>query len=166
MLKRIFSVAAVVLAVAVPAMAQQSTADTPTKDLSMVSEKEVKGSAIRNAAGEKIGTVDHVVVDQSTGRVKYAVIGVGGFLGMGQKDVAVPWDRIQASDQAQTYVLNVDKDTLRNAPTVDPKNLQALDQPQTQSTIASYWQKAASQQAQTPEKGGKIEKKENKGQGE
>jgi sporulation protein YlmC with PRC-barrel domain len=153
MLKRIFSVVAVVVAVAAPAMAQQSTSDMPTKDLSMVSEKDVKGAAIRNATGEKIGTVDHVVVDQSTGRLKYAVIGVGGFLGMGQKDVAVPWNRIQASDQPQTYVLNVDKETLRNAPTVDIQNLQALDSPKTQSSIASYWQKAASQQAQTPEKG-------------
>jgi sporulation protein YlmC with PRC-barrel domain len=161
MLKCVFAAAAVALAIASPAIAQersqsqsQDRSETATKDLSMLTEKDIKGATIRNTTGDEIGTVNHVVVDPS-GKVKFAVVGVGGFLGMGQKDVAVPWDRMQAGDRPQSYVLNADKEALRNAPAVDLKNLEALNQPQAQSTIASYWQKVISQQAQTPKPGAK-----------
>jgi sporulation protein YlmC with PRC-barrel domain len=163
MLKRMMTVATMVFAVtgamavtpllSTGALAQQShesRAKTVTSDLSMVDENDVKGAAIRNLQGQKIGSVDHVVMDQATGRVAFAVVGVGGFLGMGQKEVAVPWNRIQASDQSRSYTLNVDKQALQNAPAVDMKNLQALAEPSTQRQITAWWQNPANQQAQTP----------------
>jgi sporulation protein YlmC with PRC-barrel domain len=169
-MRRIVATTALAFALAVPMLAapagaqqqpqtrSQSRSDTATKDLSMVDENDVKGATIRNPQGERIGSVDHVVVDQKTGRVAFAVVGVGGFLGAGAKEVAVPWNRMQPADQPRSYVLNVDKQTLQNAPAVDMKNLQALANTQTQKKISSWWQSnAGAQQAQTPGHPGRSE---------
>lgn len=154
MLRKLVATMALGLVVMSPAWAQQqsqSRGETATKSQSMVTAEEIEGATIRNPQGDKIGSVDHVVIDPQSRQVKYAVVGVGGFLGMGEKHVAVPWQRMQPGTDSKTYVLNVDKQTLQSAPAVDMKNVAALDQPQQQQQISKFWQDQASQQAQTPQ---------------
>jgi sporulation protein YlmC with PRC-barrel domain len=89
------------------------------------------GTNVRNAQNEKIGDVEDVVFDRN-GRVKGVVVGVGGFLGMGEKHVALAWNELQvrppaersgtadtsraASSRHPDLVANVTKDQLRQAP--------------------------------------------------
>jgi len=53
------------------------------------------GENVENPDGDNIGKVKDLVLDPRTGQVKQVVVGVGGFLGLGQKDVALPWDQLQ-----------------------------------------------------------------------
>ncbi len=65
----------------------------------------------------KIGQISDVLVDKS-GKISTLIIGVGGFLGAGQKDVAVPFEEVQATtkDNKVHLVMNATKDALKNAP--------------------------------------------------
>lgn len=65
----------------------------------------------------KIGEIMDVLVDKS-GRINTLIVGVGGFLGAGEKDVAVPFDAVEATmkDKKMYLVMNTTKDSLKNAP--------------------------------------------------
>jgi sporulation protein YlmC with PRC-barrel domain len=76
------------------------------------------GTSVKNSAGETIGNVNEVVLG-SDGKVAAVVIGVGGFLGLGEREVAVNFDSLhlsRGSDQKTTVALNTTKDALKAAP--------------------------------------------------
>jgi sporulation protein YlmC with PRC-barrel domain len=76
------------------------------------------GLTVRNAAGESIGDINEVVLGKD-GRVAAVVIGVGGFLGIGEREVAVRFDALQlarGTDQRTTATLNASKEALKSAP--------------------------------------------------
>lgn len=75
------------------------------------------GMDVKNPANEDIGTVNDIVLDLSSGRVAYVVLSVGGFLGVGEKYIAVPPSAFRAStDGGNNLVLNVDKQRVQQAP--------------------------------------------------
>lgn len=76
------------------------------------------GTTVYGAAEENLGEINDLLIDR-TGNVVAAVIGVGGFLGVGEKDVAVPFQSVEVSRKAdgkQHLVLRKTKDELKNAP--------------------------------------------------
>jgi hypothetical protein len=76
------------------------------------------GTSVKNAAGETIGDINEVVLG-SDGKIAAVVIGVGGFLGMGEREVAVRFESLKltrGSDQSTTATLNATKDSLQAAP--------------------------------------------------
>ena len=72
---------------------------------------------VYDPSDNKIGAVDDVLIDKE-GRVSAMIIGVGGFLGMGEKDVAIPFSALRASEKNDKWylVLNTTKDALKIAP--------------------------------------------------
>jgi hypothetical protein len=72
---------------------------------------------VYDTADNKIGTVDDVLVDK-TGKIHAAMVGVGGFLGMGEKDVAVPFESLNLTQKNNKWYLtmNATKDELKTAP--------------------------------------------------
>ncbi len=78
----------------------------------------VIGMEVRNTAGEEIGKINDLVLDEQTGRVRYAAVSVGGVLGIGDKLFAVPWNaiRVQRTGEETHLVINARADTLKNAP--------------------------------------------------
>ena len=87
----------------------------------------LKGTNVRNAAGEKLGDINDVLIDMS-GKPSVIIVGVGGFLGLGEKDVGVPFQSMQFTRDNNTEVarLDVTKDALKAAPTfVYPNTAQA-----------------------------------------
>ncbi|MDK1375795.1 MULTISPECIES: PRC-barrel domain-containing protein [unclassified Sinorhizobium] len=83
------------------------------------------GQSVYNAADESIGEINDLIIKKDGG-VEAAVIGVGGFLGIGEKNVAVPFDRIEISEQADTAALKLTTtetaDTLKAAPEFKTKS--------------------------------------------
>ena len=77
---------------------------------------------IRNAAGEDLGKIDEIMIDIPSGRVAYAVLSFGGFLGMGDKLFAIPWDALKVDEDQQCFILNVDRQTIEQAPGFDKDN--------------------------------------------
>ena len=76
------------------------------------------GTAVRNPAGESIGDINEILLDK-TGKVAAVVVGVGGFLGMGEREVAISFGSIQMvrdKDGKDILTVNATKDTLKTAP--------------------------------------------------
>ncbi|HSW51127.1 MAG TPA: PRC-barrel domain-containing protein [Bryobacteraceae bacterium] len=134
-----------------PAGETADSDELPTDQLALAQADTIKGSAVRNSQGEEIGDVQDVVLDVKKGQVAFAVLGVGGFLGVGEKNVAVPWNRLQPAGEPQTFVLDVDRQTLEKAPAFDSENIAAMQDPKARQDITRFWQEVP-QQAQMPGK--------------
>src|SRR6202161_4019535 len=78
--------------------------------------KTVIGSNVVNAQNEDLGKIEDLVLDAGAGRIAYAVLSFGGFLGMGEKYFAIPWNACHFNLKENRVVLNVDKKLLENAP--------------------------------------------------
>lgn len=86
---------------------------------SLIGADKVNGTNVYNAAGEKLGSVDDIMLDKKSGRVIYAVMSFGGFLGMGEKQHPLPWSALTYDENKGGFVVNLDKDKLQSAPTID-----------------------------------------------
>ena len=78
--------------------------------------------SVVNARGEDLGNIEEIMLDTSSGRIAYAVLSFGGFLGLGDKLFAIPWDALTLDDDNHRFILNIDKDRLKNAPGFDKDN--------------------------------------------
>ena len=78
------------------------------------------GDSVVNAQEEDLGDIKEIMLDMRTGQVAYAVLSFGGFLGMGEKLFAVPWQALRLDTVNKRFVLDVDKQRLQNAPGFDP----------------------------------------------
>jgi sporulation protein YlmC with PRC-barrel domain len=85
--------------------------------------KEVIGRKVINPQGENLGKVEEVMVDAIPGRVAYAVLSFGGFLGVGDKLFAVPWQALDWNPQQQAFVINADKRFLEKCSRLRQKQL-------------------------------------------
>lgn len=77
------------------------------------------GDKVVNTAGENVGEITAIMLDVPRGRVAYAVLSFGGFLGMGDKLFAIPWSALTLDADRRCFVLNIDKEHLKNAPGFD-----------------------------------------------
>ena len=84
----------------------------------LISSDKVEGTAVRNVSGDKVGTIERVMIDKRAGKVAYAVMSFGGFLGMGQDYVALPWHMLRYNENLDAYELNITEDQLHGAPAV------------------------------------------------
>ena len=80
------------------------------------------GDSVRNSAGDDLGKVDEIMIDIPSGKVAYAVLSFGGVLRMGNKLFAVPWSALTVDEDEKCFILDVDKQTLENAPGFDKDN--------------------------------------------
>ena len=87
----------------------------------------VKGTAVYNGSGDKIGTVEDVVLDKQSNRIMFAALGFGGILGMGEKYYPVPWSLLDYDENKGGYVVPLSKDRLESAPAYDLKELTKHD---------------------------------------
>jgi sporulation protein YlmC with PRC-barrel domain len=73
----------------------------------LLSTETLLGSDVKNPQGQDVGDLKHLMLDPHTGRVMYAVVAIGGFLGMGEKTVVVPWNALEVARDGKSLVLNV-----------------------------------------------------------
>jgi sporulation protein YlmC with PRC-barrel domain len=123
MLKHLPGTAAALVAVGLLTGAAWAAQDAPAAGsapaaaarASQVDTQKLIGRDVHNPAGDTIGEIETVVLDKS-GQVKYVVVGVGGFLGVGEREVALPWRDLQVSDNGARVVVNMSKDQLAGMP--------------------------------------------------
>ena len=84
----------------------------------LIGSDKVEGTPVRNSKGDKLGTIERVMIDKRTGKVAYAVMSFGGFLGIGDEYRALPWSMLHYNERLDAYELNVTEDQLRHAPTL------------------------------------------------
>ena len=83
----------------------------------LIASDKVEGTAVYNRQDEHLGTVHNFMVDKSTGRVAYAVMSFGGFLGMGQSYHPLPWRVLSYDPRRGGFVVDLDRSRIEKAPT-------------------------------------------------
>jgi len=93
----------------------------------VVDSAKIIGCKVENPKGENLGKIESLMLDLSEGRILYAVLSFGGFLGMGDKLFPVPVDalafRSDEKGNLQRCIIDVDKEMLKNAPGYDKDHL-------------------------------------------
>lgn len=87
---------------------------------SVISSDQVEGTAVYNANGDKLGSIDDLIIDKRSGQVRYAALEFGGFLGMGTDRYPLPWSMLKYDTGLDGYVVPVTKEQLDNAPRYVP----------------------------------------------
>ncbi len=84
----------------------------------------LRGSEIRNAQGEKLGTVEDFVMNMDNGTINYVALGTGGVLGLGEKLFAIPFNETKMTFDGSNifFVVNVSKEKLKNLKGFDKDN--------------------------------------------
>lgn len=77
------------------------------------------GDSVVNGSNDDLGDIKEIMLDMNTGQVAYAVLAFGGFLGMGEKLFAVPWQALHLDTVNKRFVLDIDKERLQTAPGFD-----------------------------------------------
>jgi sporulation protein YlmC with PRC-barrel domain len=138
--------AAAALMIAVSPLAAQTNLPAPSainfvdqQNQSEVLGTDFVGTPVTTKDGQQIGRISNLVFDQD-GRIELAVIGVGGFLGIGEKEVAVPFDSVKSDtiNNKHVFVVDATKDQLKAAPSYKTLNDQAFNQ-----RMATWREKAA-----------------------
>lgn len=83
----------------------------------LISAEKVEGTTVMNPAGEKLGKIEDIMIDKRSGKVAYAVMSFGGFLGIGDRHHPLPWSVLKYDTSLDGYVVNLDKRMLEKAPT-------------------------------------------------
>jgi hypothetical protein len=83
---------------------------------SLIGSDKVDGTAVYGSDQQKIGSIERVMIDKISGKVAYAVLSFGGFLGMGEDYYPVPWPTLRYDTNLGGYLVNLTKDQLENAP--------------------------------------------------
>ncbi|WP_026606762.1 PRC-barrel domain-containing protein [Methylocapsa acidiphila] len=82
----------------------------------LISSEEVEGTNIFDPNGNQIGQIDHLMIDKSSGQVRYAVMSFGGFLGLGHSHYPLPWSSLNYDKGLEGYTTNVTESQLKDAP--------------------------------------------------
>jgi hypothetical protein len=82
----------------------------------LISSEKVEGTAVYSRNGDRLGTIDHLMIDKFTGQVEYAVMSFGGFLGIGESYNPVPWKSLTYDVNLGGYVMDTDRAQLEGAP--------------------------------------------------
>jgi sporulation protein YlmC with PRC-barrel domain len=98
------------------------------------------GDRVRNNAGDDLGKIEEIMIDVESGRVAYAVLSFGGFLGIGDKLFMVPWGAITVDQSAHEFVLDVRREQLERAPGFDKNNWPDMTDAGYGLEIDSYWE--------------------------
>jgi hypothetical protein len=82
----------------------------------LIGSDKVQGTAVYGADDNKIGSIERVMIDKASGKVSYAVLGFGGFLGLGNDHYPLPWQSLKYDTRLGGYVTGVTEKQLRGAP--------------------------------------------------
>jgi PRC-barrel domain len=102
----------------------------------LIGSDKVEGTAVYGADGEKIGSIERVMLDKKSGQVSYAVLAFGGFLGIGHDHYPLSWSTLKYNSELGGYQVAVTEDQLTNAPKYsndddwdwkDPEKAHAVD---------------------------------------
>jgi hypothetical protein len=82
----------------------------------LIASDKVEGTAVYDRQGEKLGSVYNFMVDKRSGKVEYAVMSFGGFLGIGDSYHPLPWESLDYDPRMGGYVVDIDRSRLESAP--------------------------------------------------
>lgn len=93
----------------------------------LIAGSRVQGTAVYNRSGDRLGTLEDVMLDKLSGRVAFAVLSFGGFLGIGENHHPLPWSALSYDTRLGGYVVDLTRDALENAPHLRPGDVVELE---------------------------------------
>ena len=103
--------------------AQPATAPRPPqpiwRELGLSEARNVLGMRVRNEQGRDVGEIDNLLIDTQTGRISHVVVAVGGFMGVGEKKVVVPWSDLTIASDGKRSIATLSQGKLETAPRWD-----------------------------------------------
>jgi sporulation protein YlmC with PRC-barrel domain len=99
----------------------------------------LEGNDVVNRQGEDLGTIKEIMIDVPRGRVAYAVLSSGGFLGIGDRLFAIPWTALTLDIDRKCFVLDVDAERLKNAPGFDKDHWPSMADTAWASEVHDYY---------------------------
>jgi sporulation protein YlmC with PRC-barrel domain len=112
-------------------------ANLPVKRLTATS---IIGDKVENPLGETLGKIDNLMVNLNDGRVEYAVVEMGSFLGLGGKLFAIPFSQLQIDDVKECFILNRSKEYLKNIPGFDKAHWPDTNAHPYFNDVNTYWE--------------------------
>jgi hypothetical protein len=100
----------------------------------------VNGSEVFNQAKEKIGRIEDLAIDKRSGKVAYAILSFGGFLGMGEKHQPLRWSMLKFDPALNGYVVPITEEFVRFAPKLRLNDLSGWDDSQDRDRFHSYYE--------------------------
>jgi sporulation protein YlmC with PRC-barrel domain len=105
----------------------------------VLSASTLKDEKVVNSKGEDLGKIEDYMIDLDNGRIAYCVLSFGGFLGMGNKLFMVPFQALTLDTVKKRFILNVDKERLKQAPGFDKANWPDTTAPEFATDIYSFY---------------------------
>lgn len=99
----------------------------------------VIGTNVKDAAGEKIGEVEDVVLDKRSNSILFAIVSFGGFLGMAEKYHPLPWASLTYDEDENAYVVGYTREQLQAAPAGSIEELTQEDGVSVRDRTYSYY---------------------------
>lgn len=96
-----------------------STTEQARLQRHLLSASTIIGDPVKNVSGDDLGKIEDLMIDLDHNRVAYAVLSFGGFLGLGDKLFAVPMESLALDPPNHQFILDVNRETLENAPGFD-----------------------------------------------
>jgi sporulation protein YlmC with PRC-barrel domain len=100
---------------------------TQTGHTSAIAASRVIGTSVYNTGGTSIGSIEDIMLDKTSNRIMFGVIGFGGFLGIGEKYHAIPWASLDYDEDKGGYVVPFSEEQLKAAPAYSIKELASAD---------------------------------------
>lgn len=97
------------------------------------------GEKVVNQAGDGLGEITHIMLDITQGKIAYAVLSFGGVFGINDKLFAVPWHSLALDVDNKWFVLNIEKERLRDAPGFDKNHWPAMADPAFAKEVNAYY---------------------------
>ena len=97
-------------------MAIAGTTTDKRETVSLIGSDKVEGTAVYRSNGEKVGQIERVMIDKIGGKVAYAVMSFGGFMGIGEDYYPLPWSLLTYNPKLEGYEVNVSEQQLKGAP--------------------------------------------------
>ena len=113
---------------------------TATGHTDAIPASRVIGTAVYNTSGERIGTVEDVMLDKTSNSIMFAVVGFGGLLGIGEKYHAVPWAVLDYETDKGGYVVPFTREQLEKAPTSSIDALTGEDGARARNAAFEYYE--------------------------
>ncbi len=104
----------------------------------LIASDKVEGTAVFDPNGQHIGHIHHLMIDKDSGQVVYVVASFGGFLGLGEHRIPLPWKALNYERRVDGYVVDVHRDRLRSAPSCGSTEPDWSDHAFNQE-IEQYW---------------------------
>ncbi|MGU3406721.1 PRC-barrel domain-containing protein [Methylobacterium brachiatum] len=109
---------------------------------SLIASDRVIGTDVRRPDGSKVGRIERLMLDKISGRVAYAVMSFGGFLGLGEEFYTLPWSVLHFEPEQDAYVLDLTEEQLRAAPVRTPEGTDPAEDGAWEEQIHRYYDAA------------------------